>query len=254
MRYVKLAWLSVVLVLALADASASGSPQEIWTMCYPLPAGGRVTVVNVQGSIRVEGWDRSEVELTVGKSVAGVDGRLAGVNIEVERGADWLRVRTLYPEESVEPVRVDYYLRVPRQVRLEGLHTVNGDIRVRNLEGRVEARTLNGDIEQRGIAGSVVARTLNGSIRVALRALPEPDGELRLETVNGDLNLLLPAEPNAELEASTVAGRIYSDFFSVAGGPGGDTALRTQLGRGGLRVRLRTIRGNIRVAQTEDVL
>lgn len=253
MRYARLPWLGLLLVLGLAQAPAATQAREIWRMRYALPAGSRVTVINVQGSIQVDGWDRAEVELTVIKAAGSPGASLADVDIAVEWRSDSLRVRTLYSGESDQPVTVDYRLRVPRQVRLEGLRTVNGDIVVQNLEGSVEARTLNGHIEQAGIAGSVVARTLNGNVRVALRALPEGAGTVQLESVNGDINLLLPAAADAELELSTVAGRIASDLlFSAASAPD-DTAVRARLGRGGVSVRLRTIRGNIRVAENQDV-
>lgn len=248
-------WLALGLLLLLTGGAgpAAGQQRETWTARYPLAAGGRVAVTNVQSSIWVEGWDRDEVELTVWKTAAGTGALLAEVEIAVEPRLDSLTVRTLYPGQSDRPVRVDYRLRVPRQVRLEGLHTVNGNIRVRDLEGSVEARTLNGDIEQTGIAGSVVARTVNGDVSLALRALPDPGGTLELETINGDLNLLLPPQANAELELSTVAGRIESALLLPTRGAAG-TPLRVRLGRGGLRVRLRTVRGIIRVGENEDAL
>lgn len=246
--------LGVLLGLGMASVPAAGGQPEGWTADYPLPADSQVSVVNVQGSIRVEGWDRSEVELTVIKTAENPGASLADVRILIEPAAESLRVRTVYLGESNPSVRVDYLLRVPRQVRLQGLRTVNGDIVVRNLEGVVEAHTLNGDIEQTGVAGSVMAGTLNGSVAVSLRALPEPGGRLELETINGDVILRLPSEANADLELSAVAGQIESDWLFEAAGGGDDTALRARLGRGGVPVRLRTIRGNIRVAASGDVL
>lgn len=243
--------LGILVVSVLAALPAAAARQESWTAQYPLPAGGQVEVANVQGSIQVEGWDRSEVELTVIKTPADPAG--GDVHILVEPGRNSLRVRTLYPGPTELPVQVDYRLRVPRQVRLDELRTVNGDILVRDVEGMVQAHTLNGDIEETGIAGSVVARTVNGDVSVRLRALPDAGGRLELDAINGDLTLLLPAEADADLELSTVAGQIESRLLFVAGGPEDDTALRAHLGRGGVAVHLRTIRGSIRVGSSEDV-
>jgi DUF4097 and DUF4098 domain-containing protein YvlB len=172
--------------------------------------------------------------------------------VGVERGPDWISLRTLYPADGGEPVQLDYYLRVPRQVQLDELLTVNGGIRVRDVEGRVVARTLNGDIEQERISGSVTARALNGHIRLALRALPARTAELSLETVNGDVLVLLPPRANADLELSTVAGRIENPLVEAAGDTG-EGARRVRLGRGGPSVKLRTVRGNIRLGQNQDV-
>jgi DUF4097 and DUF4098 domain-containing protein YvlB len=149
---------------------------------------------------------------------------------------------------------VDYRLWVPRQVRLERLQTIAGNIGVHGIEGSVDARTLSGNIEERNISGSVVAAAINGSVAVSFRALPEPAAPVRLDTVNGHIFLSLPPGANADLQLSTVAGRIDSKYvFAVSDVPG-DTSWRTRLGRGGVQVRLRTVRGNIRVTESEELL
>jgi len=248
-------WILGLLVVALAALPATAKQTERWTTSYPLPAGSRLSVDNVQGSIWVEGWDRAEVELTVKKSAEGASARLSDVEIIVESQDDSLGVETRYSGNSDEPVAVDYCLRVPRQVHLDGLRTVNGDITVRNVEGFIDAQTLNGNVKQTGVAGSVLAHTVNGSIDVALRALPEVPESVQLETINGDLRLLLPAAANAELELSTVAGRIVSNLPMPARVLAGDSSsARARLGRGGVNIRLRTIRGNIKVTESGDLL
>ncbi|MCI0402098.1 MAG: hypothetical protein L0212_01060 [Acidobacteria bacterium] len=253
MRAATLGSLAIVLAAALlapAAAEARVMEEKIWSASYPLEPGGRVQVANVQGSITVEGWDRAEVEVTAVQRAGAMEGSEPAVG--VERGPDWISLRTLYPADGTNPVQLDYYLRVPRQVQLDELLTVNGQVRVRDIEGRVAARTLNGDIEQERISGRVTARALNGSIRLALRALPGGNAELSLETVNGDLLVLLPPRANADLELSTVAGRIENPLVERAA-EAGDNVRRTRLGRGGPTLKLRTVRGNIRIGQNVDV-
>jgi DUF4097 and DUF4098 domain-containing protein YvlB len=228
--------------------------QQVLRARYPLRAGGCVTVENVQGAIRVEGWDRAEVEVTVTQTGASSSGHMDPVRIAVNSIASGLGFRTLYPQESEAPVRVDYRLRVPRQVRLDRLGTVQGDITVLDIEGPVSARSLSGNIVQKNVAGRLEARTLNGNVAVSLRALVDPKASLDLDAVNGNLELILPPAPNADLELDTVAGNIEGRYaFTVSDLPG-DTAQRAHLGRGGVRVRLRTVRGNIRVTERDDLL
>ncbi len=253
------AHLKILTVITMALGLTAGLPasaleQQVWKGRYPLPPAGRLAVENVQGDIRVEGWDRAEVELTATKTAAGPASRLDDVRIAFQVGEGALTVRTIYLGESREPVRVDYRLRVPRQVRLERLRTVDGDINVRDIEGSVDARTLNGNIEQVNVAGSVAARAINGSIAVSMRALPDAGSSLRLDTVNGNLDLILPSRPNVNLELSTVAGRVESNYILLASSVPGDTKRRARLGRGGILVSLRTVRGNIRVAEREELL
>jgi hypothetical protein len=235
------------------SGAGGGAPEaRLWVARYPLMAAGSVVVENIQGDIEIEGWDRAEVQVAVIKKAGG-----PGANpddVDVESQDHRLVLRTVYPGQSAESVRVDYRLRVPRQVCLERLRTVDGSIKVKQIEGSVDARTLNGNIEQLDVSGSVVARAINGNIAVSLRALPQPPGPVDLDTVNGCLLLSLPSEANADLQLSTVAGHVDSPYtFTVSDVPG-DNTWRTRLGRGGTVVRLRTVRGDIRVMENEELL
>ncbi len=222
--------ISVMLGLATVG-TLQGWAQQVWTAQYPLASGGRVSVENVQGTIAVEGWDRPEVQVQVRKTALGDATRLDEVRIVVEREANSLAFHTVYPEGLAEPIRVEYQLKVPRQARLDSLTTLEGDILVQKVEGRVAARCLNGNIHEVEVAGELTARTLNGSILASLRALPEGAGVVDLNTVNGGIHLILPARPNAELEMSTVAGRIESGYALKVSSKPGDTVRRTRLGR-----------------------
>jgi hypothetical protein len=213
-----------------------------------------VAVENVQGEVSVEGWDRAEVEVSAIKIGSGQGDHLDDVRVVTELGFRCLRFTTVYPPHLEGPVRVNYRLRVPRQVRLSSLRTLEGNIAVRNVEGSVDARTLSGNIEQTDVTGQVVARALTGSIVVSLRALPVGTAPLLLDTVNGNVALLLPPRSNADLELSTVAGTIEGNYaFQISSIPG-DSTRRTRVGLGGVTVSLRTVRGSIRVAERDDLL
>lgn len=248
-----IALLSTALGLA-AGLRAWPLEQQVWRVQYPLAPAGRVLVENVQGDIRVEGWDRAAVEITAIKTALGPSARLENVRIAVGFTDQTVAVRTLYFGKSEEPVRVDYRLKVPREVRLDPLRTVVGNIAVREVEGAVDARSLNGNIEEFEIAGRASAAAMHGNVTVSMRALPEDGSSLDFETLSGNLNLVLPAHADADLELQTVAGRIQSPFAFVVSGVPGDSTQRARLGQGGIRVRLRTVRGDIRVTQREDML
>ena len=237
-----------------ATLSASQELERAWYGRYPLPPGGSVAVENVQGEVSVEGWDRAEVEITAAKIGSGQGDHLDDVRVVTELGVRSLKFRTVYPPHLEEPVRVNYRLRVPRQVRLSSLRTLEGNIAVHDVEGSVDARTLSGNIAQMNVTGRVVARALTGSILVSLRALPLGTAPLLLDTVNGNVVLLLPPRSNADLELSTVAGTIEGNYaFQISSIPG-DSTRRTRVGLGGVTVSLRTVRGSIRVAERDDLL
>jgi hypothetical protein len=228
--------------------------ERVWEKRFELPPGGHVSVVNVQGSVMVEGWDRAEVEATVAMRSQTPTDQLDDVQVAVEARTGGVSFHTLYPAGLDTPIRVDYRLRVPRQIHLDELSTLQGDIVVHDVEGAMEAHNLHGDIEGINVSGSVVAHALTGNILISLRALPDRRLPLQLATINGNVELLMPAQANANLELSTVAGNIVGGYpFQVSSTPG-DSTRHAQVGAGGVRVELRTVRGNIRVGQRNEDL
>src|ERR1019366_2138923 len=144
--------------------------------------------------------------------------------------------------------------RLPRQIRLDERSTLQGDIVVHDVDGTMEAHNLHGDIEGINVSGSVRAHALTGIIFVSLRPLPDPRLPLQLATINGNVDLVLPAQANANLELSTVAGNIMADYPFQVSSIQGESTRRARVGAGGVRVELRTVRGNIRVGQRDDDL
>lgn len=246
-------FLTLLTALGAAVRPAYGA-ERVWEKHFEFPPGGRVSVVNVHGTVLVEGWDRSEVEATVAMRSEGDTDQLDDVQVAVEAGRGAVAFHTLYPSGLNTPVRVDYRLRVPRQVRLGELSTLEGDIVVHDVEGSMEAHNLHGDIEGINVSGSVVAHALTGNILVSLCSLPDRRAPLQLATINGNVDLVLPTQANANLELYTLAGNIVSNYpYQVSSIPG-DSTRRAQVGAGGVRVELRTVRGNIHVGQQDDEL
>jgi len=228
--------------------------ERVWEKSFQLPPGGHVSVVNVQGSVLVEGWDRAEVEATVAMRSKVPTDQLNDVNVAVEARQGVVSFHTLYPAGIDTPIRVDYHLRVPRQIHLDELSTLQGDIVVHDVEGSMEAHNLHGDIQGIDISGSVVAHALTGNILVSLRSMPDRRLPLQLATINGNVDLLMPSQANADLALSTVAGNVTGGYpFQVSSTPG-DSTRHAQVGAGGVRVELRTVRGNIRVSRRDDDL
>ncbi|HZD05167.1 MAG TPA: DUF4097 family beta strand repeat-containing protein, partial [Longimicrobiales bacterium] len=141
-------------------------------------------------------------------------------------------------------VQVEFEVKVPEGVRFEAV-TVNGDVRGTDLDGDAKVSTVNGDIEV-VTAGFAEASTVNGSIQASVggRAFA---GGVSFETVNGSIELDLPDDVDADLDASWVNGGLTTDLpFDVQGRIGRRSA-RGVLGDGGPTLRLRTVNGSIRI-------
>jgi len=228
--------------------------ERVWEKHFALPPGGHVRVVNVQGSVLVEAWDQAEVEASVAMRSQTPTDQIDDVQVAVETRDGAVSFHTLYPAGLDTPIRVDYRLRVPRQVHLDELSTLQGDIVVHGVEGAIEAHNLHGNIEGIDVSGSVVAHALTGNILISMRAMPDPRLPLQLGSINGNVDLILPPDANADLALSTVAGNIAGAYpFQVSSTPG-DSTRHAKVGSGGVQVELRTVRGNIRVGKREGDL
>ena len=106
----------------------------------------------------------------------------------------------------------DLFIQVPLNTSLE-LHAVNnGGIKVENVSGDIEVANVNGGIILSRIAGSAVAQTVNGDVTATFSRL---DGKkpLSLITLNGDVDITLPATAKADFKMKIDnQGEIYSDF------------------------------------------
>lgn len=140
-------------------------------------------------------------------------------------------------------VSVDFTVQVPSGVAAV-LHTVNGEIEARDLDGDVTAETVNGsvDVNTRGMAR---AQTVNGSLTASM-GQADWRGELEMSTVNGSIRIEVPDGTGALVEAQTVNGDIESDFDGITvSGRRGPRHARGTIGSGGRELSLSTVNGSI---------
>lgn len=106
---------------------------------------------------------------------------------------------------------VNLHIRVPEQTSVN-LSTVNdGDIHVSGVRGDHELSNTNGAITARGVAGSVVAHTINGPVVVVLSTVTAGKA-MAFSSLNGNIDVTLPAGAKADLRMESENGEIYTDF------------------------------------------
>jgi Putative adhesin len=240
----------MVAAAILSVAPAGFGISQVYEEKYPLSRGGSFELVNVNGSVQVDGWDRDEVEVRAVKTTTGDERDLSSVQIEVDSARNHVAVHTRYPQGTGVDVAVEYHVLVPYRVLLGGVETVNGNVRVRGIEGRGELRTVNGDVDISDSAGRFSAHTTNGSISLKLRKLSD-DGPMALETVNGCVVLGLPHDAHAELNAVSLNGDVSSQLPVTTTSAQAGRGVSGVLGGGGNRISLRTVNGGIRVVLAE---
>lgn len=225
-----------------------------------LAAGRIVEVKGVNGEVRAEAAKGNEVEVVAIKRARRSD--IESVRVEVVEHADGVTLCAVYPSRSADKpnrctpgdewsmntsnndVQVDFTVRVPAGVRFGGW-TVNGNVEAEGLRANVVANTVNGSVTA-STTGYVHATTVNGSITAEMGSADWPD-ELRFETVNGGIELRLPATLSARLNVETLNGRITTDFTVTAQGALSRHRLEGLIGGGGRELRLRTVNGNVEI-------
>lgn len=154
----------------------------------------------------------------------------------------------------------DFTITVPRRSSLF-LSTVNGsNITVSDVEGELDVKNINGGITLNHVAGSVVAHALNGRLQATFTRI-DPQKPMAFSSMNGEIDVTLPADVKATLIMRTDNGAIYSDFDIQAqsaqptmeenSGKGGkyrlkvDKTIHATLNGGGPEIQIKDFNGNI---------
>jgi len=234
-----------------------GMVSEELHQTYPLAADGRIDVENINGPVHISVWDRSEVKVDAIKR-AWSKQRLDEAHIDISAHASSLSIRTEYPGHDHtfwsgghdNPASVEYTLVVPRRVRLDEIKLVNGELDVQDVQGDVHASCVNGRLRASNLGGRADLNTVNGELEASVGSTT---ASLQLAAVNGTLRLTLPSDVKADVEASTISGRISNDFgLTASRHQFVGNSLRGELGGGGAQVKLSSVNGRIEILRAHD--
>lgn len=249
-----------LLVLALGAHAFDhrGALTEEFHQTYALTADGRIELDNINGDVHIASWDQNQVKVDAVK-YADTKERLDEAKIEIDSRNDSLSIRTKYPDHSQSwnwgshnnPASVEYTLTVPRTARLDEIRLINGQLDITGVSGEVNASCINGRLEAHNLAGRARLSTINGRLDARFDQLAGRSVELN--SVNGSVELTIPSDSKAELEASTVSGGIDNDFgLRVDHHRFVGHELRGELGSGGTHIKLANVNGRIEVRHAQD--
>ncbi|HEY4789392.1 MAG TPA: DUF4097 family beta strand repeat-containing protein [Bacteroidales bacterium] len=91
------------------------------------------------------------------------------------------------------------------------IRTSMGDIKVDDVTGEIEANTMSGSINIQNISGSVVASAAMGKIKVVLKEV-KAETPMAFSTMNGPIDVTLPAGIKANFKITPQQGDVYTDF------------------------------------------
>ena len=224
---------------------SGGKAEDTWTRTYTLADKGRLELINVNGRITAE---RATDE-------AAKD-HLAKMEIREEVSGDRVRVESRPPRLSgLAGHEIEWTIKVPAGVVVD-LRTVNGGVRINGLSGEVHAKTTNGGVKGNNVSASILeASSVNGGIEFEFSGALAADASVDLETVNGGVEVSLPASSKVTISARAVNGGVRVDDLDVqrseeATSFDSKRRLEGTLNGGGAKVTISTTNGGVRISRT----
>lgn len=260
--------------------------QQEWTKSYTVSNRASVRVDTNDASVRVITGDTKQVDLRVRYSGYTLDKNLHiesrqdgdRIQLTTRSGSNWHFFGTSHTGLSVEvhmPKDADLQVETgDGSVNVSALngnvdiHTGDGSITVDSLKGQVRLRTGDGHIEARQLDGQLEAtsgdghlsvdgrfdqlmlRTGDGSISARAEANSKVAGTWNIHTGDGSVDLTLPADFQANIDASTSDGRISLGIPVTVEGTFSNSQIRGKMNGGGQPVAIHTGSGSIRLSHT----
>jgi DUF4097 and DUF4098 domain-containing protein YvlB len=102
-------------------------------------------------------------------------------------------------------------IQVPYNTSVKLSTTNGGDLIVDHMTGDVELNNTNGNATATHISGSAIVHALNGKVLASLDRVT-PDKPMSFSSLNGDIDVTLPADVKARVKLKSDNGEVYSDF------------------------------------------
>lgn len=256
----------IVATLAVSALGLAQTTPNKYTIPLTDPTRpARVHVESVNGSITVETHAGKDVilEVTTGSPLKdrGADAKgmkrfdLMSGGLEAEERNNQVKI------ESGSHAKVDMRILVPPESSVKAELVGGGDLKIEGVMGSVEAECVNCKTILTNLGGAVTVESVNGGVQANLPRL-SADKPVAITSVNGPIDLSLPADIKARVRLRSENGSVQSDFdlkvdssdaTTTANGRDKSGRFRLRLDRsvygsingGGTEVRLETVNGPI---------
>ena len=220
---------------------------------YELSPGARVELIGLNGAVKIETSDSKTAEVYVERTAATQES-LDRRKVTIEADANSLRIRAengdggFFSRFMGSSAAEKVTLKLPRQISLYA-KGVNGNFVSSDIEGAVEASGINGRV-QIGSVGRATFKRINGSMVVGLKKL-DADG-VSLSGINGNIELKLASDVNADFDARGMNGSVTSDLPNIEIEKSKRRTYSARIGSGGSGITAKGINGNIRFTENKN--
>ena len=236
----------------IKNVSVRAKATREWNRRYSLAPGGRVEIVNNNGSIEAVTGPPGAIDIrAVLEAQAMTQARAEEMleDVKVEESVDPAHVRVAIARAGGRRgVDGTFKVILPPDATLE-MTGSNGTLKAAGLTGYVKAMIVNGGVELTDMSGTVDAASVNGHVTAKMSQVT---GSVRLESTNGRIALEIPKGAKAALNARSVNGSISVTGLNVEDGSGRRIrTLESQLNGGGPNIDLRVTNGRINITGVE---
>lgn len=225
--------------------------QEI-RQSYDLSPGARVELSGLNGAVNIETSNTNKAEVFIERTAASQDA-LDRRKVVIDADANSLRIHgekgdgsflaRIFGSSAGERVT----LKLPRQIALTA-KGVNGAFITSDIDGAIEVSGINGRVQIGSAVGRATFKGINGNMVVGLKKLDQ-DG-VTLNGINGNIELQVASDLNADFDARGMNGQVVSDLPNVAIDKNKHGSYSGRIGSGGVGITAKGINGNIRFTRT----
>jgi len=238
---------ATVLTLVFA-ALVSGAPAVAQDLHreYALGAGGKISIRNVSGDLKVTGYGGNSVVVNAVRT--GRDRDL--VQVVDQSAGNQIDLRVQYPENCNCEAGVNFEVQVPANVAysFENLTSVSGDVQISGVRGNLKAQSVSGDVTVASFSGIANASSVSGDVEVEISGLVGA-GDMKFSTVSGGVAVRAPGGANLDIAMSTLSGSLETDFpiqiEEKKFGPG--RSAKGRVGSGGTSLHISAVSGDVRL-------
>jgi DUF4097 and DUF4098 domain-containing protein YvlB len=208
-----------------------------------LPPESNLSVNAVNSNVSVTTWDgpdfliRAEVE-TAAANQSLAEALADQVFVETSTGNIAVKGPAANSHQSWS---VKLEIQVPPATGLT-VATVNGGIAIHGVQGAIDFDAVNCNASLSGVGGDVTGSAVNGSVFIGVGGGRWAGQTLDVDTVNGSIEIEVPADCAAQVTASVARG-VFSTNFPVEISSGSQVTF--ELGDGTSAIRLAASNGNI---------
>ena len=263
---------AVVLIFGLAATPGRAKDESSeWAKTFTVGGHPELRVDTNDANVHLMSWDQNAIEARVtsqGYRLAIQSSEEGGVRVEERQTGDRVELNVHVPTVhwsigiTYRSVRIE--LKVPRRGNYE-VRTRDGNIDAQGVQGDLRFTSGDGHIEAEGLDGVLHATSGDGHMRIRGRFdelwLETGDGSIEarcdsgskisnvwsLHTGDGHVNLALPADFAADLDAHTGDGHVTVNFPVTISGSVSRSEIRGKMNGGGQELRIRTGDGSIHI-------